>query len=586
MEHFLVTFLPDRKEILIHRGASVLEAAGQAGIILNTPCGGKGTCGKCRVQIQPTGKEVLACQSFVEGDLTVTVPETSRFFRQQILEHGVTRAMQVDPVVRKFYFSSAFRSAAEFLSAVEQECGRKVIVSECLRLEPTAYEDVTAVLRTAEEGMEIFDVEAGDTTALLYGAACDIGTTTVVLRLVDLLSGETAAVVSAANPQARHGADVISRIHFANSDEGLETLHKLIVGCLNQLVKEACAKGGIDRRRIYEMTVCGNTTMHHLLLKYPVRPLGQAPYHASSTAAEDRLAADLGIEIHNLGRLHTIANIAGFVGSDTVAAALAAGMDKAQRNTLLVDIGTNGEIVAGSAGRLAAASCAAGPALEGAGILHGSRAVDGAIQRVLINGDDLDIDVIGGGGGRSICGSGLIDAAAVLLELGIYDSSGRFRNPEELTHLPPRLRNRIISHDSQPAFVLAWDPQGDTAAVVLTQRDIRMLQLAKAAIRAGIHLLLKHLEIKEGELEHLFLAGAFGNYLHKQSALRIGLLPDAALDKVQSIGNAAADGVHMVLLSASSRTHCGQLAASIEHLEIAASAEFQELFSSQLFFRE
>lgn len=585
MEHFRVKFLPDDKEILIHRGATLLEAAGQAGIILNTPCGGKGTCGKCRVRIEPTGDEVPACQYPVESDIIVFVPEASRYFRQQILEHGITRQMHVEPTVRKVRLADLSSDAAELKALLEKEFGRGVSFDEELP-EPAAFLNATAVLRSAESGYLLFDLEAGDTTALLYGAACDIGTTTVVLRLVDLLSGEVAAVVSAANPQARHGADVISRVHFAESAEGLQALHDAIVQCLNDLLERACRKAGADRRHVYEMAVCGNTTMHHLLLKYPVSQLGQAPYRAYSTAAEDRPAAEAGLRIHPQGRLHTIANIAGFVGSDTVAAALAAGLDQTHQKSLLVDIGTNGEIVACHAGRLVTASCAAGPALEGAGILHGGRATEGAIQRVLVNGDDLDIDVIGGREAHSLCGSGLIDAAAVLLDLGVVESNGSFRTAEDLRHLPKAIWRRCVPFGDQPAFVLAWNKTGDSPQVVLTQKDIRMLQLANAAIRAGIHLLLRTLEVDANELEQVFLAGAFGSYINKESALRIGLLPNLAPEKIHSLGNAAADGVHMVLLSATGRKLCTKLAAAMEHIEIAHRPDFNDLYSELIFFPE
>jgi uncharacterized 2Fe-2S/4Fe-4S cluster protein (DUF4445 family) len=584
MEHFRVQFLPEGREVLIHAGATLLEAAGQAGIVLTSPCGGRGTCGKCRVRVEPGGREVLACQTAVREDLTVIVPQASRHLHQQVLEHGILRQMHIEPEVRKVYIEEAAGPAEALARRIEGEGGFRVTVSEGLRGKEIAFSNGTAVLRSADGGYELLNVEKGDTTAALYGAAFDIGTTTVVLRLVDLNSGEVITTVSASNPQSRHGDDVISRIHYADGPEGLETLHGLIAGCLNGLLKEACEKAGIERGQVYEAAACGNTAMHHLLLKYPVRSLGQAPYHAVSTAAESREASTLGLEIHADGRLHTLANIAGFVGSDTVAAALAAGMDRVSVKTLLVDIGTNGEIVAGTRQRLAAASCAAGPALEGAGILHGSRAVGGAIQRVLVNGDDIDLDVIGGGKAAGICGSGLIDAAALLLELGIYDATGRFLEAGERKPLPPLIERRCVEYNGQPAFVLAWS--GDEPRVLLTQRDVRMLQLAKAAIRAGIYLLLKKLGIAENELEQVYLAGAFGNYIDKASAVRIGLLPEVGMEKIQSLGNAAADGVHMVLLSAESRRLGRRLAESIEHVEIAHSPEFQERFSECMFFPE
>ena len=325
--------------------------------------------------------------------------------------------------------------------------------------------------------------------------------------------------------------------------------------------------------------------MNHLLLNFPVAQLGQAPYHAYSVAAHDKPAAEMRLKIHPAGQLHTIENIAGFVGSDTVAAALASGMDMLDAPTLLVDIGTNGELVLGTGNKLWAASCAAGPALEGAGILFGSPAQDGAIQRVLINDEDIDTDVIGGIAARSLCGSGLIDAVAVMLDLGIIEETGRFAEPATIVPpLPKAIAKRLTEYDGQPAF--RFSAEGTPLPVVLTQKDIRQFQLAKAAIRAGIQLLCQAAELPEDKLVRILLAGAFGNYIRRESAVRVGLLPGPGVERIRFVGNAAGAGATMILISRHARELAAGLAQQIQYVEIAHQSAFQDAFSACLLFSE
>jgi uncharacterized 2Fe-2S/4Fe-4S cluster protein (DUF4445 family) len=519
MKHFNITFEPDGKEISVHSGATLLEAAGQAGIILNTVCGGKGICGKCVVNIAPDGKEVLACQYHIDSDLTVTIPPSSLLFEQKILTEGISSQAEIQPDIYKKY----------------------------LKLAP-----------------------AGS----IFGVAVDIGTTTVVAKLLDMADGHLLATQADLNPQTRFGDDCISRINYAQTEAKLAELHKTIIDCINKLIAELCKQASIDAKQIYEMCVVGNTTMNHIFLKLPVAQLGQAPYKAFSLDAKDTPPEKLALQINPAGNIHAAGNIAGFVGSDTVAVALAADVNSAEDLTLVVDIGTNGEIVLGTADKLYAASCAAGPAFEGARISCGSRAADGAIEAVIINEADLDVDVIGNCPPRSICGSGLLDAVAVLLDLGIIDKTGRFTQP---SNLPPAMASRIIQQDGQPAFRLA-------DKIILTQKDIREVQLAKAAIRAGIKLLQRKMDIGDDEIKHVLLAGAFGNYIHRESALRIGLLPNLPTERIQFIGNAAASGAAMLLLSQKCRALAGKLARKIKYIEIANEPEFQTVFAESMGF--
>jgi uncharacterized 2Fe-2S/4Fe-4S cluster protein (DUF4445 family) len=283
------------------------------------------------------------------------------------------------------------------------------------------------------------------------------------------------------------------------------------------------------------------------------------------------------------GNVHCVENIAGFVGSDTTAVALAVDVESAVDTTLVIDIGTNGELVLGMGGKLYAASCAAGPALEGARIQHGSRAADGAIEAVVLGGDGISLDVIGNAAPRSICGSGLIDAVAVLCDLGIVDATGRFAGRQQLTQLPGPMASRILEGNGQSAFCLAFNRKTSQPAVVLTQRDIREVQLAKAAIRAGSRILLNKLGLHDGDIQSVLLAGAFGNYIRPASAIRIGLLPDVPLDRIHFIGNAAASGAQMLLLSDECRERAAMLARKVQYVEIAHEKDFTDIFADAMY---
>jgi uncharacterized 2Fe-2S/4Fe-4S cluster protein (DUF4445 family) len=530
MRHFSVIFRPDNVQVSIHAGASLLEAAGRAGIILNSVCGGKGTCHKCLVEVAPDPREVPACQYRVERDLIVTVPSSSRLFEQKILAEGIAPATKIQPDIFRKYLK-------------------------------------------ASSGLAVF------------GLALDIGTSTVVAKLIDMVTGQVKGTQCATNPQTQFGDDVISRIGYAETEARLCELHTVIIDCINGLIVRLCEQAAINPNDIYEMSVVGNTTMNHIFLKLPVEQLGQAPYKAYSLDARDCSPAELALQMNPAGNVHTVENIAGFVGSDTTAVTLATDMDAAQAATLAVDIGTNGELVLAAGGKLYAASCAAGPAFEGARITCGTRAIQGAIQGVIENDGDIDLDVIGGGAARSICGSGLIDAAAVMLDSGILENTGRFVEPEKLqTRLPPAILSRIVEQQGQQAFVLAWAKETGGHDVVLTQADIRQVQLAKGAIRAGIKLLLKKVGIEDCDLQKILLAGAFGSYIRRESALRIGLLPNVPHERIHFVGNAACTGAEMTLLSSQCRDHAQRLARKIRYVEIAHEKEFTDVFAEAMAF--
>ena len=523
MRHFTITFEPEGRQISIQSGVSLLEAAGQAGIILNTSCGGRGTCKKCLVNLEPSGRKVLACQYHISEDLTVTIPQESRFFEQKILESGIMSATEASFTIYEKY----------------------------RRLDPTGE---------------------------IFGVAVDIGTTTVVAKLINLKDGRHLATESALNPQTQFGSDVISRITYADTPEKAARLKKVITICINRLIAGLCSKASISYEQIYELCAVGNTTMNHIFLGFPIDQLGLAPYKAHSLDAHDLPPGRLGININTKGNIHTVENIAGFVGSDTTAVALAAGIDSDEKMTLIVDIGTNGEIVLGSKELLYAASCAAGPALEGAGITCGSTAQKGAIEGVLVAEDDIVVNVIGNTTARSICGSGIIDAVAVMLDLGVINKTGRFAAPKMLKdNVSDAIFARIFKSNDRPAFRL-------TKNVFITQGDIRQVQLAKAAIRAGIMLLQKEITVADDDIEQILLAGAFGNYIRKEHALRIGLLPDVGLGRIHFIGNAAASGAQIILVSETARQMAHLLAKQIKYIEIAQRSDFANTFTKCLSF--
>ena len=521
MKHYTVTFQPEGRQVVIHAGANLVEAAGMAGIVLDTACGQKGTCRKCTVTLLPQRQSVLACQYLVQNDVTVLVPRDSRFIEHKILTEGLSRNDAVTPDIYKKYLPLA-----------------------------------------------------GD--GPITGLAVDIGTTTIVVKIIDMKTGRVITTAADLNPQTKFGDDVISRIAYARDDTKLAELNKLIINRLNFLIAECCGGGAVKSSDLYEACVVGNTTMNHIFLRLPITQLGQAPYKAFSVDAKDVSPQEIPLRMNPAGNIHTLPNIAGFVGADTTAVALAAALDSADEMTLAIDIGTNGEIVLGTKNKLLAASCAAGPAFEGARIACGSRAADGAIEAVVLAADGINFDVVGGHSPVSICGSGLIDAVAVILDLGAIDPTGRFARPDAL-------KTEVTEINRQTAFVLALDEKG-IPAVYLTQKDIREVQLAKAAIRAGIRLLQKRLSIADADIKHVFLAGAFGNYIRPQSALRIGLLPDVPVDRILPIGNAASSGAQLALVSSHYRTLAADLARKIEYVEIANDPDFQSTFADSMSF--
>jgi uncharacterized 2Fe-2S/4Fe-4S cluster protein (DUF4445 family) len=587
-----------------------MEAVAGAGFVVDAPCGGEGTCGKCRLKVlagsqSPTPAETLAltsdqldagfrlaCQTTVTRPMTVEMPPSLRqaVFHQILAATDDALPRVVDPAVRKSYVELPVPSRTDDTP----DLLRLERVLEPLRLDLELLRQLPHRLRQQQfrgtavmvDG-QLIDFEPGDTSAELYALAVDIGTTTLVAQLLDLRSGQPLETVARLNPQTQHGDDVLSRILFVRQKpEGLDRLQQVLVGALNEMIAELTDRRGIQRQRVYEITLSGNTTMQQLLCGLDPRPLGEVPFVPAMGRSLMLRAAELGLDIHPCGRAILLPVIGGFVGGDTVAGILATGMLESAGPTLLVDIGTNGEIVLWADGQLTAASTAAGPAFEGARILHGMRGSTGAIEKVVFNGR-LRINVIGNVAPLGICGSALIDLAAELLRHGLITPEGRLSSGGNVPESAPTdLVERLVSYEGQPAFqVASAEESGTGRPIVLTQRDIRELQLATGAIRAGIVILLTEAGRCPADLESVLVAGGFGNFIRRSNAQRIGLLPHAVPhQRIRYQGNASLAGAQMAALSQKARRLADDIARRTRHVDLGCNPQFSEAFGEAMIF--
>ena len=608
---YSVTFEPEGRTLRVAEGRTVLEAAREAGIPLNSPCGGSGTCGGCRIVIpdEPpppaeaclrvlSGEERrrgmrLACQQRVRRDLRIIIPEETRLADQKILTEGTERPVPLDPNCRKVVVRLAEPSVADqradadrLLDALAEQglpdlrLGLGLVRDLPVRLRRLAFHPAAVVI-----GDEVVELVRPAATGACYGFAVDIGTTTLAGFLVDLTSGRVVSVAAKTNPQTAYGDDVVARIeHCLRRKDGLRTLHRMIVEAIGSMVAEACRRAGVRPSAVYEVAAVGNTTMNHLLLGLPVEAIGRAPFVAASASAQSVPARQVGLRINRRGRLYTAPVIGSFVGADTVAVVLATGMHESDRLRLAIDVGTNGEIVLGTRGRLLACSTAAGPAFEGARIRYGMRAAAGAIDRVDLDGDRLRIHTIDEAPPIGLCGTGLIDAVAVLRQAGVLSPTGTLRRPEEAAGLGA-LAPRITGADGDLGFVLA-DAEAGRAGhpILLTQRDVRQVQLAKGAIAAGIGTLLAEFGAREDDLQEVLLAGAFGNLIRPERARAIGLIPPLPLERIRFVGNAAGGGARMLLLNRVLRRTADDVARGIEHVELSQRPDFQQRFADAMLF--
>ena len=631
-----LTFLPDGLTATAADGESVLDVARRLRLFVETDCGGEGTCGKCALRVMGAAPAAtaaderhlthaqlddgwrLSCQvqpAALDGQLNGALV-IQLVHQLQSVKTGaglLGGALALRPRVRRVAVRldepslADQRSDAQRLeAALAAKRFHARATPAALRALPAAARAAAGLVTATVAGGHILGVEPGDASARCYGVAFDVGTTTVVGTLLDLNRGVPLATAAMLNPQATYGADVISRINRAIADlEGLARLHAGAVQAVREIATRLAADAAISMADVWELTFAGNTSMLHLLMDVDPHYLAPSPFIPVTTDAQTMTVGDLldapsppasTLPLHGVERgtggealrsealCYVLPGVASFVGADAVAVAVATGMGSADALTLAIDIGTNGEILLGSRQRLLACSAAAGPAFEGAHIRFGMRGTPGAIEHVRLVGGDLRYDVIGGGQARGICGSGLVDLVAVLCRAGLIQETGRLLPPDEAVQVAsPALGGRVVRGAAGVEFMLV-PPAGDEPAITLGQRDVRELQLAKGALRAGVEVLLRRLGKTTADLERVCLAGAFGSYITPEAARTIGLLPPVPLARVEGVGNAAGRGSLMALASTDVRREAETLARRIEYVELSADPTFTDAFMDAMAF--
>lgn len=608
MSEHQILFLPSRQSSSFEEGTTFLDAALELGILIESTCAGLGSCAKCRVVIpsgardpgpveinlltpQELAKGVrLSCQARVGGKGVCVVPETSRLVGEQIMVDGHRSAIVLGPDLRKVHLTlDTPELGTKFFDAEELSRRLGVPASQNLRavreLPRLVHEHKSSVTAIIDQD-RLLGLEGGDTTASLYGVAIDIGTTTVAAKLLDLREGRVVGVASALNPQKAYGADVVSRIHYCSEHEGgLELMHRLIARQVEDLISKLCRQAGIEAQQVYKLTVAANTVMQHFFLKIDPRAVAEMPYAAPFQGPITVEAAELGIMINRLGVVYVLPNLGSFVGSDITSVLTVLDVDQTPEIQLVVDIGTNGEMVLGSQERMVCCSSPAGPAWEGATIAWGMRAAHGAIERAEILEGDLQIRTIGGVPPIGICGSGLLDLVCEFVRAGMIDKSGRILGRATVPKtLPAVLADRILEQERGVSHLQIARLENNEH-ILLTQKDIREVQLAKGAIAAGIAILMKELGIAAEQIARVSIAGAFGNHVRGVDAVDSGLIPPVDPERIRFIGNAALSGAEAVLLSKDARLRAEKLARTIEYVEISDRADFQDTFVEAMRFR-
>jgi uncharacterized 2Fe-2S/4Fe-4S cluster protein (DUF4445 family) len=626
-QKYTVVFQPSGVRGQVEDGATILDAARQLGAGLESICGGKGICGKCKIRVEEgyfpkyrlksemssieTKEKAnekflsrtqirqgyrLACQTRIHGDIVVFVPEESRKGEQVVRKEATAREIKLKPAVKKYYVELKPATLHDPLGDFERlqaELDKRFKLKDLtidypvlLRLQNTVRQGDWKITVSVWNNNEIINIDSGRVKKG-YGLAVDIGTTTVAGYLCDLTTGEVIATDAMMNPQVAYGEDLMSRISYAVKGKGgLKQLNQSIIKGLNQIAAQAAAGAGIKRGDIIDMAVVGNTCMHHLFLNIDPRHLGKAPFPPAIHHSVDIKARDLGLRIAPGAYVHVLPNEAGFVGADNVGVLIAEEPYNQDEILLIIDIGTNGELLLGNRKKLLSTSCATGPAFEGAEIRHGMRAAVGAIEKLKIDpktkevkfkviGDERWNTEVKNIGARGICGSGIFDVAAQMFLAGIIDKSGRFNTGLK----SPRARKS----GNEPEFVIAWAKE--TAInhdIVVCQKDIRAIQLAKGAMYAGASLMMNRLRIDK--IDKVILAGAFGSYIDKESAAVIGLFPDCDLENVYAVGNAAGDGARIALLNVDKRKEADVMARQVEYVELTIEPDFNKTFTQSLIF--
>ncbi|APM38081.1 ASKHA domain-containing protein [Clostridium kluyveri] len=627
--HINVIFQPTGRRGKICSGKTILEACQKFGINLESPCGGNGACGKCKVKLEKiscnkesdfsnssispiTEKEReiltkeeqlqnfrLACCTKITEDMVIFVPEKSEKGKQRILETSESKLFHLNPGVKKYYIeleSPTLEDCRDDFTRVKDALLHKYKnLEKHISMDYKVMQTLSSLLRkekykitvTLWMDKEIISVEPGFNENI-YGVAMDVGTTTIAAALCDLSTGEVITQISSLNPQIIYGEDILSRISYCSINKnGLEEMHNLIIKEINKLLKELAASINRDVNQIYDMVIVFNTAMHHIALNINPEYLGQSPFTPVISQGLNIKARELDINICKGAYMYSLPIEGGFVGSDNVSVLISQETYKQDKMLIIIDIGTNGEIDFGNREGLFSTSCATGPALEGAQIKYGMRAVTGAIERVKINPLSLEVDfkVIGEdkwnnaaemGGVKGICGSGIIDAVAEMYKNGIIGKDGTF----DKKIVCSRIRR---DEEGRMEYVLVWKRHTSIGVdISITQKDVRAVQLAKSALYAGAKVLMKKMNVDS--VEGVILAGAFGSYINKENALVIGLFPDCDLNNVVVVGNAAGEGAKIALLSTDKRTEAEEVAKDVQFIECAAEKDFEMEFYNAMNF--
>ena len=604
---------PIGKKILLSKPVNGLKTIIDAGIGIKSVCAGKGTCGKCRIimlgrekkQANKQEQEILspdeisdgvrlACQQIFNRDLTIYIPSSSLSEEQKLQVTGEEKIAEVDPVCRKYFIKLKEASLRDLQpdfsrikSALRGEYNVEVnsIDHRVLVEMPSVIRENSWEITVAVRDGEVILIEGGDKTANNYGLAVDLGTTKIAIFLVSLVTGKTVDKIGIINPQIVFGEDVMSRLNFAmQSQDNMDKIQRITVSKINEAASELCVKNNLTNKEITEMTVVGNTAMYHLFLKLPVSQLGLSPFVSITNESLQIKAREVGINITAGGYIFLPSPIAGFVGSDHLAMILAAEIYKRKGNYLGIDIGTNTEIALKSKKGITSVSTASGPAFEGAHIKHGMRAAPGAIERVIIDSSTHlpSIQTINDKEPVGICGSGILDAVAELLKVGLLDRGGKLKADSDYICRDSRGESNYVlsSPDSSNRFV----PKCGEKDVLISQKDIVEIQLAKGAIRAGIEVLLENANISFKDINGIIIAGAFGSYIDPKSVIDIGMLPGIPLKKIRQVGNAAGVGAKMILISVKQRINAEKIAKKIKYIELAAYPDFNDHFINSMQF--
>ncbi len=606
-----LTFSPLGRDVRVPTGVSVFDAASWNGIAIDSTCGGHGTCKKCKIQILGPGSAKvpvhrldvrsftpdqlaagwrLACLAQATADLQVEVPPLTT--RPKAATLGVGRQVILRPALQKRYVELSEPTLADQRTDLQRlydaiEDLELTADLHVLRRLPTVLRQADYKVTAVIVDEALIEVEPGDTTDKRFAIAYDLGTTTVVATLLDLTTGTPVAVTSRLNKQQPFGGDVITRISATMMDpDALERLTALSGETLDELAQQVCAEGSVDPMHVYEVAIAGNATMTALALGIDPEPLGVAPFVMSTPHPPVVLASDVGLHLHPRARAAMFPALGAYVGGDIVAGMLATGMDRDKRTRLFIDVGTNCEIVLSDGDTIVSTAAPAGPAFEGGAIRCGMRAADGAIEVIKVSADDVALQVIGDVEPKGLCGSGLVDAVAELVRVGLLDASGRFIPDEQAATLVPGLVDRLAKIGEERVFVLHRPtPDTDVAeCVYLSQRDVRELQFAKAAIATGWTLLLEQLGLEHSDVQQVLLAGSFGSYLSPASAIRIGLVPKLPVLRIVSAGNVAGEGAKMILLSLRERVGATTLLEEVEYVELSDRPDFNDKFVDQLSF--